>query len=272
MIEKLFENKESQSKIVHCEIYGDETSLENTVILVKIDGVIVLKNLNDPTIDFNNRIIYSNGNQSLKFYSELTVPDDLKQLFGRIFSIVNDEDDIEQSTALMSTKGIKNFSGRKLLPFAEHIEKGIEILDIPPTMFFPVIDNHVKSGISTCENWDIDYKSIGIKYRYKNILEEKKEDQIFGIKGILWPGFDVAVSNCCQKNPNGTGYLFKTDRTFKTINFCCNESAVDFCKKNKVIVYYSDFLNNGKLRTLSQYTENVNRKLQNTYLFRSSNI
>ena len=272
MFGKLFEKKQNETKKVYCEIYGDETSIENTVVLTKIDGVIVLKNLNNPTIDLNSRIINFNGNQSLKYYSELTVPEDLKQIFGRVFSIVNDEDDIEQSTAIMSDRGIKHYSGNKLFPFAEHIENGIEVLQIPPTMFFAVIDNYASLRSKNCDNWNVDYQSIGRKYRFKKVLDEKKENQTFGVPGILMPGYDVAVGDCSQKNINGTGYMYKTDGGFKSINICCNESAVSFCNKNKAVVYYNDFLNDGKLRVLTSHTKSINENLQNPYLFRSSNI
>lgn len=272
MFEKLFGKTQNESKSIHCEITGNETSIENAVALVKIDGVIALKNFNNPSVDFDRKEILSADKPPLKFYSELFVPEDLKPIFGRIFSIINDEDEIEQSTAIMSAEGKKVFSGQKLLPLMEHINNGIELLQIPPSMFFAVVDTNVSLKNKSCENWQTDFKGLGKKYRYKKILDEKRERQTFGMPGMLVPGYDVAVGDCSQKNPNGTGYMYKTDGSFKPIELCCNESAVSFCKKNKAIVYYNDFLNNGKLRVLTPVTESINRNLQNPYLFRSSNI
>ncbi len=262
----------NNSKKVYCEITGAETSIDNTIVLVKIDGVIALKNFNNPMVDFENKIIQSSGKPPLNFYSEIIVPDDLKQIFGRVFSIINDEDEIEQSTTVMSMEGQKLFSGQKLFPFMEHITNGVELLQIPPTMFLAIIDTSTKPKTKICENWSINYKAIGKKYRYKEILNERKERQTFGYPGILMPGFDVAVSDCSEKNPNGTGYMYKTDGSFKSIDLCCNESAVSFCKENNSLVYYNDFINNGKLRVLTPVTETINKNLQNPHLFRSSNI
>lgn len=272
MFDKLFGKSQNESKNVHCEVTGNETTIDNVVALVKIDGVIALKNFNNPTVDSYKMEIQPIDKPPLKFYSEIVVPEDLKPIFGRIFSIVNDVDDIEQSTALMSKEGQKVFSSQKLIPFMEHINNGVELLQIPPTMFFAVIDTTTTLKSKTCENWETNFKGLGRKYRYKKILNEKKEKQTFGIQGLLMPGFDVAVSDCAQKNPNGTGYMYKTDGTFKHVELCCNESAVSFCKKNKALVYYNDFLNNGKLRVLTPETESINRNLQNSHLFRSSNI
>ena len=79
----------NNSKKVHCEITGTETSIDNTVVLVKIDGVIALKNFTNPIVDFEDKIIQSSGKPPLNFYSEIFVPDDLKQIFGRMFSIMS---------------------------------------------------------------------------------------------------------------------------------------------------------------------------------------
>lgn len=270
--ESTTETKFNDSKIVHCEVTGKETPVDNTIVLVKIDGVIALKNLNNPTIDYESKVIQSEDKPPLKFYSEVFVPEDLKPIFGKIFSIINDEDDIEQSTAVISPEGQKTYSGQKLFPFMEHINNGVELLQIPPTMFFAIIDKNANLKDKTCQNWNTNYKGIGRKYRSKGILKEQKQSQTFGSPGVLMPGFDVAVSDCSQKNPNGTGYLYKTDGNFQPIDICSNESAVSFCQKNNSLIYYNDFLNNGKLRVLSPVTESVNRNLQNSYLFRSSNI
>lgn len=272
MFDKLFGKSQNETKSVHCEVKGTETTIENTVALVKIDGVIALKNFNNPSVDFDSKEIQSMDKPPLKFYSELVVPEDLKPFFGRMFSIINDEDEIEHSTAIMSEEGKKIYSGQKLFPLMEHIKNGVELLQIPPSMFFAVVDTEVSLKNKSCENWHTDFKGLGRKFRYKKILDEKRERQTFGMPGILMPGYDVAVGDCSQKNPNGTGYMYKTDSAFKPIELCCNESAVSFCKKNKAIVYYNDFLNNGKLRVLTPETESINRNLQNSYLFRSLNI
>jgi len=51
----------NNSKKVYCEITGAETSVDNTIVLVKIDGIIALKNFNNPMVDFENKIIQSSG-------------------------------------------------------------------------------------------------------------------------------------------------------------------------------------------------------------------
>ena len=272
MFEKLFGKSQNESKSIHCELTGTETTLENAMALVKIDGVIALKNFNNPSVNYDRKEIQSADKPPLKFYSELIVPEDLKPIFGRMFSIIDDEDEVEHSTAIMSAEVKKNFSGQKLFPLMEHIRSGVELLKIPPSMFFAVIDTEILLKNKTCENWNVDFEGLGKKYRFKKILAEKRENQTFGMPGILMPGYDVAVSDCSQKNPNGTSYMYKTDGSFKPIELCSNESAVSFCKKNKAIVYYNDFLNSGKLRVLTPETDSINKKLQNPYLFRSSNI
>ena len=89
---------------------------------------------------------------------------------------------------------------------------------------------------------------------------------------MLPAGFNVGISDCTENNPNGTNYAFQTDKSFKKVNLCSNESAVDFCKQNNAIIYYNDFLNKGKLRVLTSQTEEINRNMKNPYLYRSSNI
>ena len=55
------------------------------------------------------------------------------------------------------------------------------------------------------------------------------------------------------------------------INRVITDNA-DYCKKNNSLVYFIDFMNGGKMRVLSEYTESINNNLQNHYKFRSSNI
>lgn len=272
MEKKLFRKSQPETQNVFCEITGSQTTIDNTVVLVKINGVIALENLNNPMVDFENKTIKPIDKPPLNFYSELIVPDELKPIFGRIFSIINDEDEFEQSTAVMSKEGQKVFSGQKLFLFMEYIDNGVELIQIPNTMFFAIIDTITTCKTKRCENWGINYKALGKKYRYKNIINEQTRNHTFGLPGILTSGFDVGVSDCSPKNPNGTGYMYKTDGIFKPIDLCCNESAVSFCNKNKAIVYYNDFLNDGKLRVLTPKTESINRNLQNSYLYRSLNI
>jgi hypothetical protein len=272
MYRNLFGKSQNEPRNVHCQITGKETTLENTVVLVKIDGVIALKNLRNPTVDFENNIIKPIDRPPLNFYSELIVPNDLKKIFGRMFSIVKDEDVIEQSTSIMSVEGQRNFSGRNLLPFVENISNGVELINLTGNQFIAVIDTVAHAKTKNCENWIINYKGLGAKYFYKAIIDEKIEKHVFGSPGVLLPWYDVSVSDCAQKNPNGTSYMYKTDGQFKAIDLCCNESAVSFCKKNKALVYYNDFLNQGKLRVLSPKTVSINENLQNSYLYRSSNM
>jgi hypothetical protein len=271
MFNKIFGSTTKETKTVHCEETGKPSSLSDTVVLTKINGVIAFNNLNNPQIDTDEKLIYSSGKPPIKYYSEIIVPDDLKGIMGRLFSIIDDEDELEQTTCVISPDGRRLHTEEQLIPFIDYV-KQYEVVRLPDTMFVALVDNSTKTKMQTCDNWGMEYCSVGRKYRFKKILQEKREQQTFGTPGILWPGFDVAVGDCSQKNVHGTGYLFKTDNNFQNVNLACNESAVDYCIKNKCLVYYNDFLNNGKLRILSAYTEDINRKLQNPYLFRSSNI
>lgn len=119
----MFGKSQNENKSVHCEVSGTETIIENTVALVNINGLIAMKNLNNPSVDFNRKEIQTVDKPSLKFYSELVVPEDLKPIFGRLFSIIDDEDELEHSTVIMSEFGEKSFSGRALLPLPGHINR-----------------------------------------------------------------------------------------------------------------------------------------------------
>ena len=273
MFKNLFgKNTHKTEKKVHCEITGAEAQINDTKALVRINGIIPLKNLINPKIDFENKVIHPDGKPPLKFYSELIVPDDLKIFFGPIYSIIDDLDDIESSTTILSEEGQNMFSGQGLIIFAKHIENGAEVIKIPETMFHAVIDTQSSFKNVECANWKVNYNSKGSKYRFKNIVKKMECDVEYGYPMPLFPSFDIGVSDCSDKNPKGTNYLFSTDNSYQKINLCCNESAVEFCKKNNTIVYYNDFLNKGKLRVLTSHTESINKKLQNKYLFRSSNI
>lgn len=271
MFNKIFGSRNKFPQVVHCEITGKIASLSDTVVLTKINGVIAYNNLNNPQIDNCKKLIYSSGKSPLKFHSEIIVPDDLKDIMGRLFSIIDDEDELEQSTSVLSSEGKRLHTGQQLVPFIDYVKR-YELVRIPDTIFVALLDNSTKPKLQTCDNWGVEYYSVGKKYRFKKILQERREPQTFGTTGILWPGFNVAVGDCSQKNINGTGYLFKTNNIFQNINLSCNESAVDYCIKNKCLIYYNDFLNKGKLRILSAYTKAINTNLQNSYLFRSSNF
>ncbi|MBI1228338.1 MAG: hypothetical protein GC192_24095 [Bacteroidetes bacterium] len=271
MFNKLFRSTSKDAKEVSCEITGKSATLDDTVSLVKINGVIITKNFQNPEIDFESKTIYSATKPPIKFYREILVPNELKPVFGRLFAMVDDEDEVEKSTGIASEEGINRFTGESLLPLIQYVQQA-EVLQIPESMFFAIISKEESLVKKNCENWNLEFKGIGRKYMSKNILDTRKVKQQYGVPGILLPGWDVGISDVAQKHPQGNGYFFKTDKTFKPIDLCSNESAVDYCKKNNVLIYYNDFLNKGKLRLLSEYTPEINRHLQNANLYRSSNI
>lgn len=260
-------------KTVHCEMNGQETSIDKTRVLTKISGVINLKMFDNPRVDNNQKVIHSDSKPPIKFYTKVHIPQELKGLLGELYATVADEDEVEQSTHILSDEGINVFMGRQLIKLIDYLNQ-YELINFPDTMFFVSANDTSNFRIQnkTCDNWGIEYPSLGKKYMIKKVLDSKTESQTFGRPGILWPGFDVAVGDCSAKNPNGTGYLFKTDRNFVPLNICSNESAVDYCDKNNSLAYYTDFMNGGKMRVLTKYTEKINKNLQNDYRFRSSNI
>ena len=264
----------TSDKIVHCEKTGKETSINNTRVLTKISSVINLKMYNNARVDNNAKIIYSDNRAPLKFYTKLYTPEDLKVILGELYATVEDEDEVEQSTNILSDEGVKNLMGSQLIKLAPYLDKGYDRIIFPDTQFFVSANDlsNFKTQSKTCDNWGIAYPSLGKKYMVKKILETKTEKQTFGYMGLLPPSFDVAMGDCSAKNPNGTSYIFRTDRNFNPVNLCSNESAVDYCGKNNCIAYYTDFMNGGKMRTLSKYTPDINAKLQNIYRFRSSNL
>ena len=260
-------------KTVHCEMNGLETSIEKTRVLTKISRVINLKLFQNSEIDFESKTIYSSNKSPIQYFVKLHTPPELLPMIGDLFGIVDDEDEVEQSTNILSDKGMDIFMGRQLMQLISYLDN-YELIGFPETMFFVSANNMSDFDVKTktCENWNIEYPSLGKKYMTKKILEQKKEKQTFGVRGVLLPPFDVGFSDCSAKNPNGIGYLFRTDRNFTSVNLCSNESAVDYCKKNNCLVYYTDFMNGGKMRVLSQYTPDINFNLQNDYKFRSSNL
>lgn len=264
-------------KKVHCERNGKETSIDKTRVLTKMNGVINLKLFQNPEIDFEEKTIYSSNKPPIKFFTKVHTPPDLKPILGDLFVTVDDEDEAEQTTSILSDEGMNHLMGSQLIKLISYL-KDYELIKFPETMFFVSANDtsNFNTQSKTCDNWGSKYPSVGKKYVVKRILETKKESMKFGYiglgSGVLWPGFDVAVSDVSEKNPNGTGYQFKTDNSFTSVNLCSNESAVDYCDKNNCIVYYTDFMNGGKMRILTKYTPDINAKLQNDYRFRSSNI
>ena len=261
----------NQLKTVGCEVSGKQGSLSDTTVLTRINGIIALKNVEHAELDEDNKVIHSYNKPSLQYHCEINVPNKFKNIMGRLFATVEDEDDIEQTTAIICAEGKRMHTEKLLAPFIEYVES-YELIGIPDTIFLSVVDSTANTVIKTCDSWGVEFKSVGKKYRSKKILKEKKEKQVFGSPGILLPPYNVAVGDCCPANPKGTGYQFMTDNNFQSANLSCNESAVDYCINNNCLVYYNDFLNRGDLRILSVYTEDINRKLKNSYLFRSSNM
>lgn len=189
MFDKIFKKKENlriPNKTVHCEITGQVTDISNTIGLAKINGILLVKNFRNPRIDLNSKLLFSDGKPPQKFYSELEIPDELKRIFGPLLSVVDDEDEIEQSTAIMSLTGRELFIGQGLIPFIKHFENDNQGVRIPDTMFHCIIDNNVFLKNCECENWNINYKTAGNKYRFKKILKEKKEKQTYGMPNILF--------------------------------------------------------------------------------------
>ncbi len=260
-------------KIVHCEINGKETSIDKTRVLTKISGVINLQMLENPRVDNNQKVIYSDSKPPINFFIKVHIPPDLIGVLRELYAIVTDVDELEQSTHILSDEGINVYMGRQLIKLINYI-KEYEIINFPDTMFFVSANDtsNFKMQNKTCDNWGIIYPSLGKKYMVKKILDTKIESLPFGYQGVLRIGYDVGVNDSSAQNPNGTFYSFKTDRNFVPLDFCSNESAVDYCIKNNTLAYFTDFMNGGKMRVLSKYTESINNNLQNHYKFRSSNI
>lgn len=266
MLSNLFGGE--KKKTVHCEINGKETTIDKTRVLTKINGVINIKLFDNPKIDNAKKIIFSDGKPPIKFFTKVHVPQELKDAIGELYATVQDEDELEQSTSILSDEGINIFMGRQLIKLIDYLGQ-YELINFPDTMFF--VSANETSNFNTqnkvCENWGVTYKSVGKKYFIKRVLEKKIERMRYGYvglgSGVLWPGFDVGLSDVSEKSPNGNGYQFKTDKNFNPINLCSNESAVDYCKKNNCLAYYTDFINGGKMRVLSEYTESINKNLQN---------
>jgi hypothetical protein len=263
----------STSKKVHCEITGEKISLEHTRILTKINGVINLKLFRNPYVDELQKIIYSDNQPPMNYFSKLSVPSSLYGIIGDLYSIVEDEDDLEQSTNILSKDGVDLFMHNQLSQLVEYLKKN-HVVKFSEHVFFVSIDDPKGFNVveKKCAYWDVPFLSIGRKYTSKKILETRIEKQRYGIPGILSSGFDVAFSDVSSKHIIGTGYQFRTENKFNSLDLCSNESAVGYCLKNNTLVYFCDFLNLGRMRLLSRYSEDINTNLQNSYKFRSSNI
>ncbi len=259
--------------VVHCEYYGSVSSIEKTRAITKINGVINLRMFRNPIVDTSKKLIFSENKEPIKYFQKMFIPDDLKAECDDLYSWVDDPDDIEQSTAILSDKGVRYLMGSQLVKLIGYLNE-YDLIQFPDDAFFFAIDeiSKFKHQIKKCDNWGIEYPSLGRKYQVKEIIHQKSEKEIWGRPGILWPGFDVRIGDCSADNPNGTGYLFATKREFMPRSFCSNESAVDYCIKNNVLVFYIDYLNKAKMRVLSPFTESININLQNPHKFRSSNI
>jgi len=269
MFKKLFQTNENHD--VACEMSGRKVDIVNTVSLVRIHEIIIAKNIPNAIIDTNAKAIYAENKRPLHYYQEIIIPEEFRFMFGRLFVNIEDEDEIEASTAILSEHGINGFSFNSLQHIMPYLDKHV-ILKLPNTMFFAIVSREEQIHKKICENWNVEYSGYGKKYMSKKILDFKRDSQELGMLSILLPGWDVGFTDVNQKNPKGNNYEFKTDKKFIPINLCSNESAVEYCKKNNVLIYYNDFLNGGKLRVLSEYTPETNRNMKNPYLYRSSNI
>jgi len=271
MFKNLFRKSSTDKKEVWCEITGKSAAISDTVSLIKINGIVVSKNLSNVEIDNANKIIYSSSHPPIEYYQEILVPNERQNVFGRLFAKVEDEDEIEVSTAIISSDGINMFTLKSLILFIQYLNKA-DVLMIPDSMFVTIISRNEKLLKLTCENWGNEYEGVGRKFMAKKISDVRKDKLQFGVLGIMYPGWDVGINDVSQKNPQGHGYLFKTENQFNPINLCSNESAVSYCKNNNSLIYYNDFTNEGKLRILSEYTPEINSNLKNPYIYRSSNI
>ncbi len=100
---------------VYCEMNGKETSIQNTRVLTKISGVINFNLFKQPRIDFEERIIYSSNRPPIKFFTKINVPQDLQQACGELYATVEDEDELEQSTHILSDDGLKYLMGSQII-------------------------------------------------------------------------------------------------------------------------------------------------------------
>lgn len=267
MLTKLFGG--GTKKVVHCEMTGKETSIDKTRVLTRINGVINIKLFENPEVDLVNKIIYSTNKPPISFFVKIHTPTDLKEVLGEFYAIVENTNELEQSTHILSDEGVKVFMGRQLMKLIDYIDKS-EIITFPKTMFFTSINDLSEFYLQnkTCKNWKLPYSGFEKKYMEKKIKQSKIQNQISKIDSFQ-PGFDIIISDHSAKNPNGTVYSFKTEGEFRFSDFCSNESAVNYCTKNNVLIFYKDFMNGGKIRVLSKHTESINTKLQNDYKFRS---
>jgi hypothetical protein len=263
---KMFENEKIKS--VHCELSGEVATLKDLKVLTKIDGIINLKLFVNPKIDWNNKVINSDKLPPVKFYSEIEIPEYLKHFCTNLFSFVDDETQIEKSTHIISQESELSYMSKKIMNIIPYLES-YEKIQFSKSAFW-VVKNVLLDKLN-CENCNIEYNSIGIKYRSSKINKIEIEKQ--NIKGLnLNKGYDLAVTDCCDKYPNGTVYFYKVDFNMTPINLCSNECAVDFCDKNNSLVFIKDNLIDGNVRVLCKHTKDINLNLENEYLYRSIKI
>ena len=220
----------TQNPIVHCEIKGDKTELTNTVVLTKVNGIFISKNFVNSRINSEEKILYSDNKPPVNFYEQLEVPYELDSVLGSLFATVEDIEDPEQSTAILSAEGLNIFMGRQLVKLINYASQ-YEHISIPETMFFVSATRNTQNAkLKTCQTCESSYYSTGRKYLSKKILMEKVVPGKFGELGILWPGFDVAFTDLSDKHPIGNGYMFSLEKNFIPNIFCSNDCAVSYFK------------------------------------------
>lgn len=258
----------------HCELNATKSSIEETRIITKIKGIINLKVLKNPEVDFLNKVIKSGNKPPIEYLVKLNVPYELRSNLGELYSTNIDEDEIEQSTCILSEEGINIFMKRQITPLIEYLAT-YEILNFPDKMFFGSINdlNEFNLNNAICSNCGIPYKTTGNKYKRKNIQEYRKDRMEDELPEILESDyFDLSITDCSEKDMTGYIYSFKTDKHFLKIDLCSNECAVESCIKENSVIYYNDFLLKGVLRVLTKDTVSMNTKLKNHYRYRSLNI
>lgn len=270
IFKNLFSDSSShQSNHLHCEVTGEQTNLDNTFPIIKIDGIIVLNNFHNPEIDPHSRVIYSTGSPPVPFYKEIDLPEEVKKSSGRLFAKVHDKDEIEMSTSIISEKGINKFTTKNINLFKRFFHS--KIVMFPYSFCVPIISKNENLQEKTCINCKKKYLGVYRKYMSKRILKMKKREEEYGIMQPFPFDYDITISDVAPLHKEGYRYLFKTEKKFISVSICSNECSVQYCKQNNTLIYYNDFINKGKLRILSEYTPDINENLKNLYTYRSSN-
>lgn len=272
MLHKFFQSFTKKKHQYSCEKTGDECVLEDTKVLTRINAVFTTKHMKNIRVMMNERKIYSDTKPPISFYAKMELPRAIENTLGETYFTIADENDIEETTALLAEHGKLAVLIQQTARFAHYFENNDRV-EFPEThFFFNVSDLKVYQPNATCQCCHKSYYAVNNKYRFKKILETKQQAGEFGNIGIIFPGFDSGVSDISDKNRKGTYYFFKTDKAFNKVNLCSNECAVEYCKINKVAVYFNDFINGGKLRMLVEQTPQINEAIKNSYKYRSSNL